>query len=124
MHMERLQRLADKIDGTGPYSSDGPIPPERWAFMVWWLKSRGSGCAIGHATQDPWFQSRGLHMNESLHVPQYGETINYTAIAKFFEITEMEALDLFFFDIRQSQGPSAVSKKIRALLSTSESIAA
>lgn len=89
MNKEALLRLADKLDGKGPYEKVGPIPNERFDIKQWvgasakivplnkniplkdtlWVHSVVKtnlpcgtvACACGWAGADPWFRKRGFY---------------------------------------------------------------
>lgn len=65
---------------------------------VWWAQldheCGTSACALGWACQDPWFLSKGLHLNE-LKEPQFGTNRTLDAAAAFFDIDINASLELF-----------------------------
>ena len=54
-HKARLNRLADKLEGKGPYIKAGPIPREKFD-MEYLFSARP--CALGWMLSDPWFNDR------------------------------------------------------------------
>ena len=74
---ERLLRLADKLDGTGPYAEVGPVPVRKFDLDQWYCVKKGgvrtsygrfnpykcatAACACGWAASDSWFRRRGLN---------------------------------------------------------------
>ena len=64
-HRERLLRLADKLEGKGPYADVGPVPVKKFDISDT-LEGNDpndcgfSACAVGWAIIDPWFKKRGL----------------------------------------------------------------
>lgn len=65
--------------------------------MSMWIDSASCGtvaCAIGWATQDPWFKAQGFYMNNN-RAPCYGEACSFSAVAKFFKIPLGHARMLF-----------------------------
>ena len=75
-HRRRLIRLADKLEGKGPYTAAGPVPEHKFDMRWLFTKRRGGGesnrdgfnplecktaaCALGWGLSDPWFVKRGL----------------------------------------------------------------
>lgn len=129
---ERLLRMADKLDGVGPY--DKPIPKELFNMDIWNV-CQTAGCAIGHAAIDPWFKRRGLSLGPTddsignyglpnswlerffgkvLYSPTYDSNIGFFAVAEFFGIEYFEA-ELMFNNTNYKSNPQAktVAKRIR-----------
>lgn len=88
-HRVRLIRLADKLEGKGPYAAVGPVPPHKFDMRYIAQKHQGgreinhvsfdpehcntAACAIGWAKSDPWFKkdarlSFGLNFPEHLYL--------------------------------------------------------
>jgi len=73
---ERLIRLADKLEGVGPYQEIGPVPKNKFDMQYLGSEKRGGGsisftdfnpkecqtaaCALGWADSDPWFVKEGI----------------------------------------------------------------
>lgn len=124
MDRERLERLADKLEGVGPYADCGPLAPEAlcnahhviddedweasqvtephhdWRVLV----ARHSGleaCVISWCALDPWFVARGLSLVPSPIVgvePCYHPTgARAYAASDFFDISNDESTRLFGF---------------------------
>ena len=66
---------------------------------------RWDGCAIGHASRDPWFQQRGLERN-------------FTSATRLFGIRYRDALSLF--SIRAGRTPDEVLAAIDRFLESGE----
>jgi len=141
MNTEALLRLADKLEGSGPYAETGPIPAERFNMYKWMnvfipgglrnfkiFKGRyivhenqcGTvACACGWAATDPWFQERGLYVspfNEILYFPseENNDSLkDFAAIAHFFEISHESARYLFMPTAIRRQRPIDVAMQIR-----------
>src|SRR5678815_5124973 len=116
MNEEALLRLADKLEGKGPYEKNGPIPKERFDISKWVddpytiklkdIKERvvkpnlpcGTvACAVGWAGSDPWFRRHGLYTvfgGISYMKPGFVGTSS-ESIQAFFQITEQAANYLF-----------------------------
>ena len=72
MNTEALIRLADKLEGVGPYAEAGPVPATQFDIREWFRWSVSgenvdpthcgfAACAWGWAATDEWFRQRGLH---------------------------------------------------------------
>jgi len=77
IYSERLIRLADKLEGVGPYKEVGPVPDKKFDMKYLWSKKKGGGiillkdfnpsecntaaCALGWAATDPWFEENGSY---------------------------------------------------------------
>jgi hypothetical protein len=100
MNTEALLRLADKLEGTGPYSEIGPVPREKFDMSSW---CGTAACAAGHACSDPWFIERGLKLEKTPEthapVPVYyvgrDAQLGFTALMFFFDISLEDASRLF-----------------------------
>ena len=89
----RLLRLANKLDGSGPYRKVGPVPRHKFDMRDFWLSRRGgacinfsdfkpnqcktAACAVGWAASDPWFTERGLYEEWSSAFWGLGNDINW-----------------------------------------------
>lgn len=101
MNKEALLRLADKLDGSGPYESVGPVKPETFNMNGW--KCGTAHCACGHAANDMWFNDRGLIIQATtsqygVHnwtTIMYGDRKAYDAAAAFFDVSGGTAEFLF-----------------------------
>lgn len=82
-HRKRLIRLADKLEGKGPYAAVGPVPPHKFDMRYLYTAFRGcsdvmpsqyfnprkcktAACALGWARIDPWFF--GLNSDQFEHL--------------------------------------------------------
>lgn len=109
MNRDRLYRLADKLDGSGPYLEAGPIPADKWEWDQWFRWSVAgdnvdpslpsfAADPIGWACTDPWFQRRGLvatKMGPKV-VPTYAQHYGFTAVQLFFGLSPDDADHLFW----------------------------
>ena len=123
MNTEALLRLANKLEGTGPYSEIGPVPDEQFNMSVW-RSARSCGtvaCAIGHASVDKWFNERGFVWSVGEKTPtinsevgQLGH-IGWSAIGVFFGIPDAHGRILFSSDryLPEHRTPSSVARRIR-----------
>lgn len=92
MKKERLLKLAEILKDVKPGLFD----------ISAWVERRAANnnpchtvaCAVGWATQHPWFQSRGLCMSES-GTPYFQEHYGEYAAAAFFGISLLQASYLF-----------------------------
>lgn len=108
INAEALIRLADKLEGKGPYTT--PVPEDAFDIRLWHTENsrRSCGyvaCACGWAATDAWFISRGFVLGGRYKThPCYGEHYGSEAIEAFFHITAEEALHLFYpagYDFRK-----------------------
>ena len=119
MNTEALLRLADKLQGVGPYEEVGPIPSGNFNMHKWSISTlekaiikvfRGKyvfdkpecqtvACACGWAGIDPWFQERGFYTspyNEVMYFKENGlPHLEFFAVSIFFDISYSEAKYLF-----------------------------
>lgn len=109
----RLLRLADKLDGSGPYASVGPVPSEEFTMSTWGNGCGTAGCAIGHACRDEWFTERGLYLNmtDGQAFPRYEHTNTSASktmaqIAEFFDIPHAHASSLFGVRLQRHRWPN------------------
>lgn len=91
MHTEHLNKLIGIIDD---------IPDDSFYMHRWW--NGKSGCVIGWACRNEYFNSRGLYLMEydfggshAEFIPRYNDEWNFDAVAAFFQITFEEAAYLF-----------------------------
>ena len=66
--IERLTRLADKLEGVGPYAEDGPWPRDKFDMGVW-SACQTVSCACGTAAlyQSGKQQHADSHEDQSSH---------------------------------------------------------
>lgn len=76
-HIARLIRVADMLDGVGPYKKVGPVPSHKFDMEYLYClyagginislpmfnprKCKTAACAIGWAKSDPWFKKKGIN---------------------------------------------------------------
>jgi hypothetical protein len=136
MNKEALLRLADKLDGIGPYTTVGPVPREVFDLLRWRGAKREAcgtpGCAIGHACMDPWFNERGLGWDEwGLYPCLYNVTggnfirvtSNWNAIKRFFDVPLRHTHFLFGYDWYPETPPATpamVAARVRRYVSLFE----
>jgi hypothetical protein len=122
-----LLRLADKLEGKGPYIKDGPIKKSRFRMDTWietsnvqmqFNKNLGkdvvlpnltcgtSACAAGWAGSDPWFRKRGFFTGPDFGVcyVKYNEATDkhdkhydFLGVMMFFDIPNYEDAKYLFF---------------------------
>lgn len=110
---DRLSRLADFLEG---------VPVGMLTFTRWYGERRG--CAVGlAAAHDVWFQAQGLTLVGDGRLkecrPAYDGHSEWPAVARFFEISLAEALELFTaggYDGRLRPPAQEVADNIRAHL--------
>ena len=117
---ERLEQLANFADD---------LALHQFNLSCWY--SRGKGCAVGLAAQEPWFQAQGLRLEaeESLKDcrPVYRGAKDWVAVAAFFEISIAQARQLFQREPATGglqPDPKRIVAKIRAFLAEQEISAA
>ena len=134
MNSEALIRLADLLEGKGPYEEQGPVPDDVFDMEIWGedYEKLGTGecgfagCALGWATTDRWFKERGLLMprlvDGTVGEPQFMQDNGWTgygfrAAASFFRISFALARHLFspsgYADQFGAPSPAAVAARIR-----------
>lgn len=139
MHKERLLRLADKLDGSGPYEKVGPVPTKKF-YMGTWLDEREAdlkkakrdkagfiteipcgtaACACGWAAVDPWFRKRGFKLAFSYFntCPDFQGVRADEAAKTFFDLHHGGFSELFVDD----GTPKQVAKRIRQFVKEHES---
>ncbi len=117
---ERLQRLADFLDG---------LPPGKLTFSRWY--GDGRGCAVGLAAiQDPWFRAQGLCLENADCLkdcrPVYDGRTDWQAVVAFFEMDLADVRELFTergYERNLRPHPRQVAEKIRLYLSREEQAA-
>lgn len=135
MNTEALIRLADKLDGVGPYADVGPVPPDKFEMTEWFrwsvlgpnIDPNGCGfaaCAMGWACTDPWFQERGLRAHPMRYkmLPFVNDDQGFDAASKLFSISPAES-EWLFSDYAYRDGacdltpepipPAVVAQRIR-----------
>lgn len=137
--VERLLRLADKLEGKGPYEKYGPIPHEHFDIRSFYnfprelylasehvqniseYKCGTSACAVGWATLDPWFNEKGLqsaYSQSDIYLIKFDGLYDWRAIEEFFGLDEDEAEDLFTLDSNYGNNdPLVVAERIREVVS-------
>lgn len=81
--------------------------PEELFDMDFWYRKTACGstcCVLGYAAQQPELIEEGLHLawlGKISKVPQYGNSINFAAVAEFLDICEFEVMNLFGMDSYQ-----------------------
>lgn len=93
----RLARLADDLEVLELPKGD-KFSLAGWKTPVYdvssWIKPCGTAaCAVGWCTTFDWAKDLGLKFSHSM--PVYKQHTNWDAVIQFFELTEMEALELF-----------------------------
>lgn len=143
MKAKWLLRLADKLQGTGPYTKTGPIPRNRFDMTQWVerfipnsvdiviegcfilekIPCGTAACACGWAGTDPWFCRRGFYTTtygNVIFINDESEMPNaYLAAAKFFDIPHMDAIKLFSED-KKNRTPNQVANNIRRYVQKNE----
>lgn len=124
MNVERLQRLADKLDRVGPYAGLDPILPENFDMRSWSCGT--AACAAGQMRGDPWFEDQGLTFEHDSgdHYPKYEGEFAFEACSMFFGLEDYETDRLFCplsYDVRLSETgfritPRDVSIRIREVI--------
>lgn len=116
-HKQRLVRLADKLEGVGPYAEVGPVPTRKFDMLFLFAYARGdnetrahhfdplkcttAACACGWAISDSWFNAKGLE----------GEDLD-----EFFGVGDKEFESLFearSYRAGRFTFPKTVAKRIR-----------
>jgi hypothetical protein len=127
-----LLRLADKLEGKGPYMKDGPIKKNRFNMGIWVnseetikmeynkklnrdvvlpnLTCGTAACACGWAGSDPWFRKRGFYTTPYNNVIYEGLS-DFSAVEFFFKINRFDSKILF--SGRSGDSPKSVAQKIR-----------
>ena len=129
MNTEALGRLADKLQGSGPYPL--PIPSSQFSMLSWQAPDDTCGsavCALGWAATDPWFNARGFAMTsrgrwgKPIYQPQFaagsnpGPVCGYSGAAKFFGLSSSATTYMFHPDSYPDPlqvGPGDVAVRIR-----------
>jgi hypothetical protein len=138
MNKEALIRLADKLQGNGPYEKAGPIPICKFDMSTWiqsfigisnftkYISGVGNvmakevpcgtaACACGWAGSDPWFQERGFYCGPGLGI-FYKCSSDFNAVAKFFDIDYYTSRYLFYPNSMYDQTPNGVAMRIREVV--------
>ncbi len=114
----RLIRLADKLEGVGPYVKVGPVPVRKFD-LTFYVNGNDpnecgfAGCACGWAASDPWFQKRGL----GILLDEFGDNEFWFGRDT---LEEAAAWDALFTPEAYRAGdrtrPATVAKRIRKLV--------
>ena len=118
---ERLEHLADFLEDLGPDSL---------TFGFWY--GQGKGCAVGlAAARNPWFQAQGLRLESKDSLkdchPVYSRATDWGAISAFFEISTLQARQLFHqagYDGELRPQPERIARKVRHMLAATERVSA
>jgi hypothetical protein len=115
VNREALLRLADKLEGTGPYSKIGAVPANAFGLNDWTCGT--TACAIGHACNDVWFKIHGLTWDITRSQPLFRcGTIGWLAVCKFFN-TDLYTVKYLFsvegYPDGHHTSPSTVSARLR-----------
>jgi hypothetical protein len=75
------------------------VPDHQWDMSMWWKDCGSVGCAIGHAAHDQVFINEGLRLEVNIwsvsRKPVVGHYDHMEAVARLFEISIVQADDLF-----------------------------
>jgi hypothetical protein len=119
MNIEALLRLADKLEGKGPYLQEGWVSEVEFSLDSWIERSPcgTASCAIGHALSDEWFNDRGFVWDMDVRLPYHEDTktANWSAVSAFFGIPIKHATHLFSSDAYHpcASTPEDVARRIR-----------
>lgn len=118
LRTDRLYRLAQKLEGAGPYLEYGPIPWDKWTFREWFrwtikpttvdpTAKDFAADAIGWAATDPWFQAEGLVIKDLGYkaVPSHNDRLGFAAVQTFFGLTPSESDWLFWIGSYEGVDP-------------------
>lgn len=125
MKKDRLLRLADKLEETGPYEGEKLTKDMRFNLDSW-CQCGTVACAVGHAAYDEWFRRRGLKLETydldyGLKVPVYQEWRDDEAVEEFFDIGAHAVEQLFYAQAYPAQSgtrPKTVAKRIREFVAS------
>jgi len=125
-HRDRLLRLADKLDGSGPYEEVGPIPYRKFYMNSWFAGEQGgyeinqedfnphkcntAACAVGWAYSDSWFRKRKLRSPLECDIHGGHE--------QFWGMTD-ETFDRIFGSRQRLVKPQTIAKEIRKYVESS-----
>ncbi|MCY1358659.1 hypothetical protein D9M69_452010 [compost metagenome] len=110
MNVERLERLCGLLKR---------VKPEGFDLSGWGWSTATCGtvaCAVGWATQDPWFRREGLRSEAGYFYPIFEGEADWDAVELFFELSSEEAEHLFSADrypVDERINPLAVAARIR-----------
>lgn len=123
MRIDRLKTLARYLERLST------IPPKKrprefnlayWACNISPEHPCGTAsCAIGEACFNiPEFQEDGLTFDKERNMPRYGNDFNWSAVRKFFDISDLSSERLFIDDSYRTPNPSpkTVADRIRKLI--------
>lgn len=113
---QRLAQLAGFVES---------LPAGKLTFSRWY--GHGRGCAVGLAAAGhPWFLAQGLRLERGDSLkdcrPIYGTASDWAAVAAFFDLSTVEARQLFDregYSGRIRPTPQEVAGKIRGYLANS-----
>lgn len=91
MNLEALERVADLLEGKGPYANQGPVPEEVFNMGQWRCGSQG--CACGWAASDKWFFDQGFTLHSK------GQTALYDDDDRLIEDENGEPLQGEHFEV-------------------------
>jgi hypothetical protein len=136
-----LLRLADKLEGTGPYKEAGPVPTERFDMGSWVVEDPKTidvrmndkivevveknlpcgtaACAAGWAGSDPWFQERGFYTTFNGVYHKDSNTQDFLACQHFFGLDCYDDANLIFSG-DYSEDPIEKAQEIRTFIKNIE----
>lgn len=136
INVQRLEKLADMLDGYRPGERDpafdlrnwSPAPIIRREGFLWHrrVECRTAACAVGLACLSKAFEPDGLAYItvEGQLMPTFGGKRNWPAVEAFFGLTHVQVLKLFHYESYVvSVGPGAadeVASRIRELTARSK----
>lgn len=139
---ERLLRLADKLDGVGPYADVGPISRDKFDLTNFYTMDAytrnafvstvdiladeladpacgTAACACGYAGVDPWFRKRGLFAKTTSFGDDFTVSFMNKGIADFFGIVGSRWSYFFVVSSYDVGTPRMVANRIRNFLESS-----
>ena len=95
------------------------LPPEKKFDLQLWMRCGTTGCAIGWAASDPWFNRRGLKLES--YVPMFQQrgkpTLwEYNAIKAFFDLSGAETRTLFYAHAYARGSRSDVIRRLNSFI--------
>ena len=89
--------------------------------MGHWMSCGTSGCLIGWAASDPWFEERGLTLRAQgldtigrmVYLPTFEEDAGFHAVMAFFNLTYDTTTYLFTADTGAARDREAALNKVR-----------
>jgi len=139
MNKVALLRLADKLEGIGPYAKIGPIPRKRFNMRHWGVPEQfvkvtidgrtvevgvsdfpcgTAACAAGWAGSDKWFRKRGLYTGEN-RMTYKNIADSLEAVEKFFDLPN-ELANQIFIEREKNKTPLQVARNIRKIVANTE----